>query len=110
MDAAHAGNTYLEIMRFMDRRPVTVGVIDRTTLGESYASIMDLSVYRGEVFLLDGGSGLYRLKVGTGNTFQMLSYYAGVGFSRFSLYSDDLDTSLLVVLTNNHAIYEVNWD
>lgn len=38
------------------------------------------------------------------------AFYVGQFFSRFDVYSDNMDDQLLVALANQHAIYEVNWD
>ena len=34
----------------------------------------------------------------------------GQYFSRFGVYSDNMDDQLIVALANEHAVYEVNWD
>lgn len=39
-----------------------------------------------------------------------MGHYPAQHYTKFSLYSDDLDEQLLLVLANNHAIYEINMD
>lgn len=35
--------------------------------------------------------------------------YIKDGFTKFAVYSDDLENEVLIALANNHAIYEIDW-
>jgi hypothetical protein len=48
-------------------------------------------VYLGDIFLLDYLNGLFRLDITSGQHITVTGHYQEVGFTRFSVYSDDLD-------------------
>lgn len=65
-------------------------VIDRTYLHISTLSIIDVKVYLGDIFFLDYINGLYRLDILRNSDVLITGRYIKDGFTRFSVYSDDL--------------------
>jgi hypothetical protein len=110
VDTSNIGNTYMEFFEASDPSELQIlKVVDRSYLGLKTLSIADFKVYLGDIFLLDYASGLFRIDVTSGQHLTVLGHLRAEGFRRFSVYSDDLDEQLLVVLANSHAVHEINW-
>lgn len=84
-------------------------VIDRTYLHLSTLAITDAQVYLGDIFFLDYLHGLYRLDILASNDVLITGRYHKDGFSKFSVYSDDLEDEVILALANQHAVYEIDW-
>jgi hypothetical protein len=111
VDLAHAGNTYLEFFSAYDIEDLQVmRVVDRVYLGIKELAITDFKIYLGDIFLLDYFRGIFRLDITHGQHIVITGRYEGEFFTRFSVYSDDLDEQVLLALANQHAVYEVNMD
>jgi len=59
--------------------------------------------------VLDYFYGLYRLDILRNNDVVIMGRFPKDGFTRFSVYSDDLEEEVIVALANSHAIYEIEW-
>lgn len=84
-------------------------VLDRTYLHTNTLSIIDAKVYLGDIFFLDYINGLYRLDIMNNVQVLITGRYIKDGFTKFAVYSDDLENEVLIALANNHAIYEIDW-
>jgi hypothetical protein len=85
-------------------------VIDRSYLGLKELALTDFKIYLGDIFVLDYFRGIYRLDITRGQHIVITGHYEGEFFTRFSVYSDDLDEQVLIALANQHAVYEINMD
>lgn len=104
------GNTYLEIFSITDPYDIQImKVIDRTYLHLNSFEITDAKVYLGDIFVLDYFYGLYRLDILRNNDVAIMGRFPKDGFTRFSVYSDDLEEEVIVALANSHAVYEIEW-
>lgn len=91
VDSRNAGNTYMELFEASDPNDLQViRVVDRSYLGLPSLSISDFKVYLGDIFLLDYGSGLYRIDITAGQHLTIFGFLRAEEFRRFSAYSDDL--------------------
>lgn len=103
---SHDNNSYIEFFHSSDIHEIEIlRVFDRTSLGLKQFNIADIQVYLGDIFVLDYYTGLYRLDILKGQAIEITGHYPVQHYTKFSLYSDDLDEQLLLVLANNHAIY-----
>lgn len=84
-------------------------VLDRTYLHTENLQIIDVKVYLGDIFMLDYINGLYRLDIWHNNDVIITGRYIKDGFTKFSVYSDDLENQVLIALANAHAVYEIDW-
>lgn len=75
----------------------------------STLSIVDAKVYLGDIFVLDYINGLYRLDILHNNDVLITGRYIKDGFTKFAVYSDDLENEVLIALANAHAVYEIDW-
>jgi hypothetical protein len=66
-------------------------VIDRSYVHTQTLSIIDVKVYLGDIFFLDYINGLYRLDILRNNDVLITGRYIKDGFTRFAVYSDDLE-------------------
>lgn len=66
-------------------------VLDRTYLHTENLQIIDVKVYLGDIFMLDYINGLYRLDIWHNNDVIITGRYIKDGFTKFSVYSDDLE-------------------
>lgn len=65
-------------------------VIDRTFLNVNALRIMDAEIYLDDIFLLDYDTGLFRLDILQSQRVAITGRYRDFGFTRFAVYSDDL--------------------
>lgn len=85
-------NTYMEIFSIRDPYDIQImKVIDRTYCHVSTLSIIDAKVYLGDIFFLDYFHGLYRLDILANNDVLITGRYVKEGFTKFAVYSDDLE-------------------
>lgn len=104
------GNTYMEIFSVRDPYDIQImKIIDRTYVHTNTLSIIDAKVYLGDIFFLDYLNGLYRLDILHNSDVLITGRYVKDGFTRFAVYSDDLENEILIALANNHAVHEVDW-
>lgn len=59
---------------------------------------------------MDWNTGIYRVDITSSQTIKPRAFYVGQYYSRFGVYSDNMDDQLVVALANQHAVYEINWD
>lgn len=84
-------NTYIEFFGAQDPFNLQVfAVVDRTFLHEIQLAVNDLEVYNGDIYFLDEYVGLYRLDVLKDHKLLISGKMKRPGFSKFSVYSDDL--------------------
>lgn len=79
-------------------------------MGLPELAITDFKIYLGDMFLLDYFRGVYRLDITRGQHVVITGRYEGEFFTRMSVYSDDLDEQVLLALSNEHSVYEINMD
>jgi uncharacterized protein YqkB len=92
VNAEQRGNTYMEIFSVRDPFDLQImKVIDRSELHLPMLSIMDAKVYLGDIFFIDYESGLYRLDILRSADVVVTGRYPMSGFTRFAVYSDDLE-------------------
>lgn len=111
VDANNRDNTYFEIMSANDpKKPFVLKVVDRSFLDLDRLSIMDFKLYLGDMYLLDLHQGLIRLDI-TGAQKILITgrYRTDSQFTKFGVYSNNLDNEFLLVLSNRHAVYEIDW-
>ena len=70
---------------------------------------MDIQMYLGDIYLLDGRKGLYRMDITVHQQLIVTGRYEAQGFTRFAVYSYNLDDAFEIALANSHAVYEINW-
>jgi hypothetical protein len=80
-------------------------VLDRTYLHTEHLQIIDVKVYLGDIFMLDYINGLYRLDIWHNSDVIITGRYIKDGFTKFAVYSDDLENEVLIALANSHAVY-----
>jgi hypothetical protein len=103
-------NTYLEVLMLEDPlNPWVVGLIDRTFLGVSRLWISDVSIYLGQIYILDQLKGVHRVYISGSEDLHYQGLYEARGFSRLAVYSPNLDNRIELALASSHAIYEVDW-
>ncbi len=82
----------MEIFSVRDPYDVQImKVIDRTYIHSPSFSIVDVKVYLGDIFVLDYINGLYRLDILHNTDVLITGRYIKDGFTKFSVYSDDLE-------------------
>jgi hypothetical protein len=111
VDQENRNNTYFEIMSANDpRKPFILKVVDRSFLDLDRFALMDFKVYLGDIYLLDFHQGLLRFDI-TGSQQLLITgrYVTDSGFTKFGVFSNNLDNEFLLVLANSHAVYEVDW-
>ena len=89
--------------------PWVVAVVDRSFLGSKSLQISEIEVYLGEIYILDYGKGLHRLRINTEEDLIYNGFYEGKGFTRFSVFSNNLDDKFELALANAHSVYEIDW-
>lgn len=70
---------------------------------------MDAEIYLDDIFLLDYDTGLFRLDILQSQRVAITGRYRDFGFTRFAVYSDDLQDELIIALANKHSVYEIDW-
>lgn len=111
VDQDNRDNTYFEIMSANNpRKPFVLRVVDRSFLDFDRLSLMDFKVYLGDIYLLDYHQGLIRFDI-TGSQQLLITgrYVTDSGFMKFGVFSNNLDNEFLLVLSNSHSIYEIDW-
>lgn len=111
VDNNNRDNTYFEIMSANDpKRPFVLKVVDRSFLDLDRLAIMDFKLYLGDMYLLDYHQGLIRLDI-TGAQKILITgrYRSDSHFTKFGVYSSNLDNEFLLVFSNRHAVYEIDW-
>lgn len=89
---SHDNNSYIELFHSTDLHQIEIlRVFDRSTLGLKKFNIVDIQVYLGDIFVLDYFTGLYRLDILRGQDLVSIGHYPAQHYTKFSLYSDDLD-------------------
>lgn len=92
VDAVNANNTYMELFSAYDPLELQIlKVIDRTFLHINQLYITDFKIYMGDIFMLDYLNGLFRLDITHGQQIAITLRHLTDTFTRFSVYSDDLD-------------------
>ena len=110
VDMHHADNTYMEIFSAKDPSDLQLlRVVDRTFVHAKTMSIVDVKVYLGDIFMLDFLNGLYRLDILRNQDIAVMARYNKEGFTKFGVYSDDLENEVIIALANAHAVYEIDW-
>jgi hypothetical protein len=91
-------------------KPFILKIMDRSLLGLDKLTITDFKLYLGDMYILDYHQGLIRFDI-TGSQQIIITgrYRTDSGFTKFGVYSSDLDNQFLLVLATRHAIYEVDW-
>jgi hypothetical protein len=92
------------------KRPFVLKVVDRSFLDLNRLAIMDFKLYLGDMYLLDLHQGLIRLDI-TGAQKILITgrYRTDSHFTKFGVYSSNLDNEFLLVFSNRHAVYEIDW-
>lgn len=70
---------------------------------------MDIQMYLGDIYLLDHRKGLYRMDITIHQQIIITGRYEASGFTRFGVYSNNLDDAFEIALANSHSIYEIDW-
>lgn len=70
---------------------------------------MDAEIYMDDIFLLDYDTGLYRLDILQSQRVSVTARYRDAGFTRFGVYSDDLQDELIIAVANKHSVFEIDW-
>jgi hypothetical protein len=70
---------------------------------------MDVKIYLGEIYILDYLKGLHRVIITTSEDLEYQGVYEAKGFTKFGVYSPNLDNQLEIVVANDHAIHEIDW-
>lgn len=110
VSAAHSMNTYVDVFILNDpARPWSLAVIDRSLLQQNELSIMDIQMYLGDIYILDNRKGLYRMDITIHQQIVITGRYEAQGFTRFGVYSNNLDDAFEIALANSHAVYEIDW-
>lgn len=110
VSAAHSLNTYVDVFILNDpARPWSLKVIDRSLLQQKELSIMDIQMYLGDIYLLDHKKGLYRMDITVHQQIIITGRYEAQGFTRFGVYSNNLDDAFEIGLANSHSVYEIDW-
>lgn len=84
--------------------------MDRSFLHQDKLSIEDFKVYLGDIYILDYHSGVIQFDITPSQTIVITGRYrTDSGFRRLGVYSNNMDNEFLLVLANDHAIFEVDW-
>ena len=95
MSAETIDNGYTEVFMIDNLfDPWVVGVIDRSFLKVSRLRIMDVKIYLGEIYILDYLQGLHRVVVTSSEDLEYQGVYEGKGFTKFGVYSPNLDNQV----------------
>lgn len=89
--------------------PWVVGIIDRSFLQTPRLRIMDVKIYLGEIYILDYLKGLHRVYISTSQDLTYQGVYEAKGFTRFGLFSPNLDNHLELAIANDHSVHEIDW-
>lgn len=73
------------------RKPWVVAVVDRSFLKMSVLRVSDIRVYLSEIYVLDYTKGLHRIRINTEEDLVYNGFYEAKGFTRFAVYSNNLD-------------------
>jgi hypothetical protein len=85
-------NTYTEVFMIQDPlNPWVLGLLDRSFLGVAKLRIMDVKIYLGKIYILDYLKGLHQVSISAVENLEYLGVYEARGFSKFALYSPNLD-------------------
>lgn len=112
VDKEHSDNTYMEVFIVPREDPTEIEplrVIDRTFLNLNVLRIMDVQLYLDDIFLLDYDTGLFRLDILQSQRVAITGRYRDRGFTKFGIYSDDMQDECIVALANPHTVYEIDW-
>lgn len=110
MSPKHSLNTYIDVFIINDpKRPWTLKVIDRTLLHQTELSITDFQMYLGDIYVLDNRRGLYRMDITVHQQIIITGRYQAEGFTRFGVFSNNLDDAFEIALANSHSVYEIDW-
>lgn len=89
---SHDNNSYIEFFHASDVHDLEIlRVFDRSILGVKQLNIADIKIYLGDIFFLDYYTGLYRLDIKRGQMIEVMGHYRAEHYTKFSIYSDDLD-------------------
>lgn len=108
VDKEHSDNTYMEIFIVPVEDPTEIEplrVIDRTFLNLNVLRIMDVQLYLDDIFLLDYDTGLFRLDILQSQIVAITGRYRDRGFTKFGIYSDDLQDECIVAVANQHTLF-----
>lgn len=110
VDRDHWENTYMEVFSAKDPTDLQLlRVVDRTYIHAKTLSLFDVKIYLGDIFFLDILNGLYRLDIQRNQDIAITARYDKEGFTKFGVYSDDLQNEVILALANPHAVYEIDW-
>lgn len=59
--------------------------------------------------MLDYTKGLHRIRINTEEELIYNGFYEAKGFTRFAVYSNNLDDRYELALANSHEVYEIDW-
>lgn len=91
-------------------KPWTIRIMDRSFLHQDKLSIEDFTIYLGDIYILDYHSGVIRFDITPAQVMIITGRYrTDSGYRRMGVYSNNLDNEFLLVLANDHAIFEVDW-
>jgi hypothetical protein len=84
--------------------------MDRSFLHQDKLTITDFQVYLGDMYILDYHTGVTRFDITPSQNIVITGRYrTDSGYHRLGVYSSNLQNEILLVLANNHGIYEVDW-
>lgn len=86
-------------------KPWTVRVMDRSFLHQNRLAITDFEVYLGDIYVLDYHTGLIKFDISKQQSIVVVGRYrSDSGFTRFGVFSSNLDNEFLLVFAHNHTI------
>jgi len=78
VDSANIDNTYMELFEASDPSDLQIlRVVDRSFLGLATLSITDFKVYLGDIFILDYGTGLFRIDITSSQHLAAFGHFRG---------------------------------
>ena len=78
----------------------TISIVDRSVLGLNKLAIMDIQLYMNDIYILDYYSGVYKFHITKSQALLNQAYYRCQYFTKFSIYSDNLQDQLLLAVAN----------
>lgn len=110
VDIANRHNTYIDVFLITDPlQPWSLRVIDRSIIHKTEFAITDFKMYLGDIYVLDYWQGLYRVDITNHMQIVLLGHYSAEGYTRFSVFSENMDDTFVIALANTHYIIEVDW-
>lgn len=92
VDEKHSDNTYADVIMVTEPLdPWVIEVLDRSFLKTKSLKIVDVHAYLDEIYILDIKKGIYRIRINDQEDLLLKGFYEGKGFTKFNVYSNNLD-------------------